>query len=116
MRIGELSRRSGVSVRALRYYEQQGLLAPERRPSGYRVYSPDDVATVGRIKTLLAAGLGTAQILEVLPCVVEVEDLLAPGCDGLVAGMIEQRDRIDGAIGELRATRARLDEIIARAR
>ncbi|WP_309104708.1 MerR family transcriptional regulator [Microbacterium sp.] len=115
MRIGELSRRSGVSVRALRYYEQQGLLAPQRRPSGYRVYGADDVATVGRIRTLLAAGLSTAQILEVLPCVVEIEDLLAPGCEGLVTGMIEQRDRIDGAIHELQTTRARLDDIIARA-
>ncbi|MGV9723605.1 MerR family transcriptional regulator [Nocardia beijingensis] len=112
MRIGELARRAGVSERALRYYEQQGLLAPERRPSGYRVYSDEDVAAVRRIKILLAAGLSTTQILEVLPCIVDDDGLLTPGCPGLVDGLVQQRDRIDGAIAKLEATRANLDTII----
>ncbi|MGH3121741.1 MAG: MerR family DNA-binding transcriptional regulator, partial [Streptosporangiaceae bacterium] len=34
MRIGELASKTGASVRSLRYYEQQGLLAAERSPSG----------------------------------------------------------------------------------
>ncbi|MEU6192280.1 MerR family DNA-binding transcriptional regulator [Streptomyces sp. NPDC047061] len=36
MKIGELSHRTGVSTRLLRYYEQQGLLHPSRLPNGYR--------------------------------------------------------------------------------
>jgi DNA-binding transcriptional MerR regulator len=48
MRIGELSRRTGVNERLLRYYEEQGLLRPDRLPSGYRVYAESDVQTVGR--------------------------------------------------------------------
>lgn len=112
MRIGELARRAGVSERALRYYEQQGLLTPERRPSGYRVYSDEDVAAVRRIKILLAAGLSTTQILEVLPCIVDDDGLLTPACPGLVDGLVQQRDRIDRAIAELEATRANLDTII----
>jgi hypothetical protein len=43
MRIGELRRRTGVSERLLRYYEEQGLLRPQRRPSGYREYDDSDV-------------------------------------------------------------------------
>lgn len=39
MRIGELARRTGVSVRALRYYEEQGLLVPARAANGYREYT-----------------------------------------------------------------------------
>ena len=38
MRIGELARRTGVSERSLRYYEQQALLAADRTPGGQRDY------------------------------------------------------------------------------
>ncbi|WP_410657482.1 MerR family transcriptional regulator [Amycolatopsis sp. lyj-112] len=112
MRIGELARRTGISERALRYYEEQGLLTPERRPSGYRAYSDADVAVVRRIRILLAAGLNTAQILEVLPCIVDEGGRLTPDCPELVDGLLRQRARIDEAIGELEATRANLDTII----
>ena len=40
MKIGELSRRTGVPPRMLRYYEQQGLLRPARGQNGYRCYAP----------------------------------------------------------------------------
>jgi DNA-binding transcriptional MerR regulator len=117
MRIGELARRTGVSERALRYYEKQGLLAPRRRPSGYRVYGDEDVAAVRRIRILLAAGLNTTQIQDVLPCIVDDDDgLLTPGCPELVEGLVRQRERIDEAIGELEATRANLDTLITRER
>ena len=62
MRIGELATRIQVSERALRYYEEQGLLHPSRRPSGYREYQEDDVRRVRHIRTLLAAGLNTVTI------------------------------------------------------
>ncbi|MEU8417247.1 MerR family transcriptional regulator [Amycolatopsis japonica] len=114
MRIGELARRTGVSERALRYYEEQGLLTPERRPSGYRVYGDADVAAVRRIKILLGAGLNTAQILEILPCIVDEDGWLTPDCPELVEALREQRARIDSAIGELESTRANLDTIIGR--
>ena len=39
MKIGELAARTGVSIRSLRYYEQQGLLMPVRNENGYREYS-----------------------------------------------------------------------------
>jgi DNA-binding transcriptional MerR regulator len=112
MHIGELARRTGVSERALRYYEAQGLLSPQRRPSGYRVYGDEHVTAVRRIRILLAAGLGTAQIVQVLPCIVDDDGLLTPACPELVDGLVEHRDRIDEAIEELEATRANLDTII----
>lgn len=113
VRIGELSRRTAVSERALRYYEEHGLLHPERRPSGYRVYRDADVAAVRRIRVLLAAGLSIAQIVQALPCMVDDDDLLAPGCPELVDELVKHRDRIGEAIGELEATRGNLDLIIA---
>jgi DNA-binding transcriptional MerR regulator len=68
MRIGELSRRTGLNAHQLRYYESQGLLQPERRLNGYRDYGPDAVLTVIQIKNLLRAGLSTTDIAYLLPC------------------------------------------------
>jgi len=56
MQIGELAERAGVSTRALRYYEQQGLIAARRTANGYRDYDESNVRLVEEIRTLLAAG------------------------------------------------------------
>jgi DNA-binding transcriptional MerR regulator len=68
MLIGELSRRTGVSPRLLRYYEEQGLLQAGRSANGYRHYDDDSVLTVRKIRVLLDAGLTTEVIRTVLPC------------------------------------------------
>ncbi|GMA28756.1 MerR family transcriptional regulator [Arenivirga flava] len=67
MRIGELATLSGVSVRALRYYEEQGLLAPARSASGQRIFGEGDRAEVLRIRALLAAGFCSSVIRGLLP-------------------------------------------------
>lgn len=115
MRIGALSRRTGVSQRLLRYYEEQGMLRPVRRPSGYREYREQDVATVRRIRSLLTAGLNTATIASVLPCIRDDGERLVPTCSDLVAHLWRERDRISHAIEELRASRAMLDAVIVAA-
>ena len=68
MLIGELAERTGTSERLLRYYERAGLLRPGRLPNGYREYADSDTAAVLRIRALLAAGLPTRVIRQVLPC------------------------------------------------
>jgi DNA-binding transcriptional MerR regulator len=115
MRIGELARRTGVSVRLLRYYGEQGLLEPRRRPSGYREYLDSDVAVVRRIRCLLAAGLSTATIAQVLPCVREDGERLAPTCPDLLADLRRERERISGAILDLQSSREALDQVIGAA-
>ena len=95
MRIGELATRSGVSVRALRYYEEQGLLASERSASGQRRYAGSAEARVRLIQQLYAAGLSSRTIVEFLPCI--------------HARVSTPETRIDG----LRETRDRLDAVIA---
>ncbi|QNP75448.1 MerR family transcriptional regulator [Streptomyces roseirectus] len=115
MRIGELARRTGVHERLLRYYEEQGLLCPQRRPSGYREYADDDVDAVRRIRSLLAAGLSTATIAAVLPCLRDTADGLVPTCSDLVADLHRERQRIAGSIAELEASLGALDRVIAAA-
>lgn len=68
MKISELSRRTGVSHRLLRYYEEQGLLTPTRLPNGYRDYTDSSVERVEHVRALLKAGLSTDVIREVAPC------------------------------------------------
>jgi DNA-binding transcriptional MerR regulator len=116
MRMKEMVRRTGVHERLLRYYEQQGLLAPQRLPSGYRVFSESDVETVRRIRCLLAAGLSTSLIAQVLPCVRADGDRLAPACPESVAQLEREKERITRAIQELQVSRAMLDTVITAGR
>jgi DNA-binding transcriptional MerR regulator len=67
VRIGELSGRTGVPARLLRYYEEQDLLDPARDASGYRSYGEADAYRVEQIRGLLDAGLTTEIIRQLLP-------------------------------------------------
>jgi DNA-binding transcriptional MerR regulator len=110
MRIGDLADQTGVSRRLLRYYEEQGLLRPTRLPNGYREYSATDVDLVRRIRTLLAAGMPTTVIAQVLPCVHEEGDRLVPSpCPGMVGHLRRERARVADAISELQASQQALD-------
>jgi DNA-binding transcriptional MerR regulator len=101
MRIGRLARETGVSVRLLRYYEEQGLLDAERTPGGQRVYGADAPVTVRRIRALLEAGLPTRVIREVLDCVcgsdAEVEPCLTPMLREQLLGIEERIARLEGS-------------------
>lgn len=110
--MGEFSRRTGVSQRLLRYYEEQGLLRPARLPSGYREYAEADVITVRGIRMLLAAGLNTATIAELLPCMVDEGRILEPACSSMLPDLHRERARIDQAAAALLAARDRLDALI----
>ncbi|MEU0491743.1 MerR family transcriptional regulator [Nocardiopsis sp. NPDC006139] len=92
MRIGDLAARTGVGVRLLRYYEEQGLLAPRRTAAGQRVYEPGDVETVHRIRRLLEAGLGTKVIRTVLECACGGGGDVEPCLDPLLARELERMD------------------------
>lgn len=110
MKIGELSRRTGVSVRALRYYEEKGVLAPERTPGGYRIFSESDVRAVAHTRTLLAAGIGTELISEILSCM-SGDSLLLDGCR---ERLHVERQRLTDELHEIEAARAMLDSLLAR--
>ena len=68
MRISEVSRRTGVSIRSLRYYEQKRLLCARRLENGYRDLDEETVERVQTIQMYLGLGLTTEQIEEILQC------------------------------------------------
>ncbi|WP_432842049.1 MerR family transcriptional regulator [Dactylosporangium sp. CA-092794] len=110
MRIGELAEQAGVSVRSLRYYEEQGLLSSTRSGGGQRTYVESDVERVRFLQHLYAAGLSSRTIAELLPC---VDSPSAERTDDAWLRLVEERERLDGYIGELLRTRDTLDNLIA---
>ncbi|MDS0136124.1 MULTISPECIES: MerR family transcriptional regulator [unclassified Amycolatopsis] len=110
MRIGELSQRTGVSSRSLRYYEQQGLLTSARSDAGQRHYSDAEVERVGLIRQLFDAGMSSRVIAAVLPCVETPGD--PDVVEAAFATMARERDRIDAEIARLTEARNALDTVM----
>ena len=99
MRIGELASRTEVPARLLRYYEDQGLLSPLRAANGYRDYEPDDVPRVLQIRGLIDAGVPTAIIREILPCLEDPATIrLRDPSPDVVAALERRRDQMDARI------------------
>jgi DNA-binding transcriptional MerR regulator len=64
--VAKLSRQAGLTGRTLRYYEELGLLAPLRSPGGHRLFTPDALETLSRIRSMQALGFSLATIRKVL--------------------------------------------------
>ena len=62
----EAAKRLGVSGKALRLYEQRGLITPMRTAAGWRAYGPDQMARAAEIAALRALGLSLGQVARVL--------------------------------------------------
>jgi len=107
MPIGELARRTGASPRSLRYYEQQQLLLSERTSGGRRRYDADAVERVELIKLLLAAGVPSASIVELLPCIYSGTTTPA-----MIERLDTERERIRAEHERLTRTLERLDRVI----
>jgi DNA-binding transcriptional MerR regulator len=111
-RIGELSRRSGVSPELLRAWERRyGLLDPARSQGGLRLYSPDDLERVRRMQRYLQSGMAAAEAatlaLREEPAHTESPRLDAAAARGHLADAL-------GAFDEARA-HAILDDLLAAA-
>jgi DNA-binding transcriptional MerR regulator len=66
-RVGELAKRTGVSVRTLHWYEEIGLLAPSRRTeAGHRLYAAEDLGHLQQIRSLRQLGFSLDEIRECL--------------------------------------------------
>lgn len=119
MRIGELSRRTGVPARLLRYYEEQDLLHPERSANGYRTYDESAVRDVQQIRGLLDSGLTTEMIRAVLPYLGAADAIHPePECvSAETAALLRAHiDRIQARIDCLARNRDRLSAYLAAVR
>jgi len=127
MRIGELAKRGGVSVQAIRFYERRRLMrTPRRTPAGYRIYTEKDLETVTVIKTMQRFGFKLAEIRSVLQLWVLPSDTGAPSpyhegsqeclrealklgetklqaMNEQIRSSIQIRDELEGALRQIRA-------------
>jgi len=132
--IGEAASRAGVSERALRYYQQLGLITPSGcTPGGMRRYSEGDLGRVARLRELqdllgfnleeIRAIFDNEDRLERLRAEYHAEqtdaarrrELIAEGLavrSALRATVVAKRDALDRFLGELDAERARLQKIL----
>ena len=112
VRIGELAKLTGASTRALRHYEDSGVLVPDRTDSGYRVYSEADITRVAQIKAMIAAGLGTSTIKRYLDCArVSDHGIHLEMCPNLRAELDEIAKSLSTKQTELRQTQQRLNAL-----
>jgi len=106
--ITELCREFGISLRALRFYEDKGLLSP-RRVNGARVYSRRDRARLALILRAKAIGSSLAEIKRYL-------DLYGDQGEGRAQQLSFVIARTDQEIADLETKRARIDETLAELR
>lgn len=108
MQIGELSLRTGATVRMLRYYEEQGLLLPARTDSGYRVYDESDIQRVRHIRCMLASALPTHVIAQALQFLLDGRPAMPGSADErviLAKVLSEELNALDERIAILNESR-----------
>jgi MerR family transcriptional regulator, copper efflux regulator len=112
MRIGELAERAGISAKAIRYYEQIGVLTPPARTaSGYRAYDEAVLGRLGFVRAAQALGLTLGEIRQVIA----FRDQGAAPC-AHVTGLLQRRAaELEHRIAELRQLQGELNRLAERA-
>jgi len=112
MRIGELAEQAGISTKAIRYYEQIGILAPPARTtSGYRTYDQTALRRLGFVRAAQALGLTLGEIRQIIAF---RDDGSAP-CAHVTALLQRRAAELERRIVELQQLRGHLQQLAERA-
>ena len=113
MRIGELARRSGLTVKTLRFYEDAGVLTePAREPSGYRDYEARALTRLQFVRAAQAAGLTLAEVRQIIT----IREGTGPPCAHVTALLDRRLADLDERIAELTTMRSEVRRLRTRAR
>ena len=110
MKIGEFSKRSGISVRMLRFYESAGILVPARTPGGYREYREQDIGFARKVVLLNRAGLALKDIALMRDCLNDEPQNFCPALRGKLADTLVH---IGSQIESLRQSEQLLADLLA---
>jgi MerR family transcriptional regulator, copper efflux regulator len=112
MRIGELAEQAGISTKAIRYYEQIGILTPPARTaSGYRTYDEVALGRLGFVRAAQAVGLSLDEIRQIIGF---RDDGQAP-CAHVTDLLQRHAADLDARIRELQTLRDELGKLAQRA-
>ncbi|WP_037677082.1 MerR family transcriptional regulator [Streptomyces griseus] len=114
MQIGELAAKTGTTPRALRHYEQAGLITSERAANGYRVYDTGAAVRVRNIRHLLDAGLTLDDVRVFLPCL-DGDVTAGPASATALRVAAERLAVMDARIAAQVAVRDRLATVLSQA-
>ena len=110
MTIGQVSKLTGVGVETIRFYERSGLIkTPERKSSGYRVYSEEIINRLRFIRRAKDLGFSLSEIESLLGLRVDSE----VGCAQARQQALEKITEIEGKIQDLERIRIALTELIS---
>jgi DNA-binding transcriptional MerR regulator len=113
VRIGELAEQAGLSTKAIRYYEQVGVLAPPARtPSGYRDYDPAAIGRLAFVRAAQSLGLTLGEIRQVIA----FRDRGQTPCEHVAAVLQRHATDLERRIAELQQLGGELDRLAERAR
>jgi len=110
LKIGALAKAAGVSVRAIRHYDQHGLLASSRADNGYRAFQEVAVTQVRQIQRLIAAGFSLEEIRSFPTCMLLIEG--AKACADISATQRKRLAILEKQIEALEKQRQRLRALL----
>jgi DNA-binding transcriptional MerR regulator len=95
LKIGELARQTGLSIKTIRYYESRGLLEqPPRTEGGYRLYGPEEVGRLRFVQRAKLLGLTLEEIRELVELAVRCnEGELVPRLEEVLEAKLKETQR-----------------------
>lgn len=109
LRIGEVARRTGLPVKTIRYYCDEGLLQPRARSeSGYRLFDEENLAELTIIRSLRAMDVSIPELARIL----EVRRSGICNCSLLKGSIADKMSSIDQRISELRTMKDELARLL----
>ncbi|HEY3291838.1 MAG TPA: heavy metal-responsive transcriptional regulator [Anaerolineae bacterium] len=108
--IGELARATGVSTKAIRYYEEAGLLPAARRAeNGYRLYNELDIERLHFIRSARALGFPINDLTEI----VAMRERGQRPCRQVIEQLVHKAAEVSEHIQRLQSLRAELNQMLA---
>jgi DNA-binding transcriptional MerR regulator len=109
LRIGEVARRSGLSVKTIRFYCDQGVLRPVgRSEGGYRIFAAESLEELALIRALRTMDVSIADVARIL----EVRRTGVCNCSTLKQSITTKMATIDARIDELAAMKNQLNRLL----